>query len=441
MIAPRVASSPTVGGGAFELFGGRKSMSGTIAMLLLGLGTLLVGNGLLGTLLAIRARLEGFSNTAIGGLMAAYFLGYVMGTFLVPRLIRQVGHIRAFAVLAAMGSASVLGYGLLVHPIAWAVLRIITGTAVVGVYMVVESWLNEQATHSVRGRIFATYMVVTLLSLAAGQYLILISDAGTLVLFAIASILFTLGLVPTAATRVHAPQPLATSSVSLLHLFWLAPLAAGGAFIAGIVSGAFWSLGAVFAQRVGLLEPGIALFMSATIIGGALLQWPIGRLSDHLGRRLVLTLVSFASAAVALLSLQVMYTSLAALTACAFLYGGLMFSVYSLSVALMNDRLHTPSDALDATRGLLLIFGVGSIIGPAMGGSLLDWFGPGTLPAYSAACLGLLGLLGLIRLIWAKPIPLATWVRFTPMVRTTPVVLELLPQTDTQPELDLPPPT
>ncbi|MCB1826066.1 MAG: MFS transporter, partial [Candidatus Competibacteraceae bacterium] len=227
----------------------------------------------------------------------------------------------------------------------------------------------------------------------------------------------------------------------LTRLFWLAPLAAGGAFIAGIVSGAFWSLGAVFAQRVGLSEEGIALFMSATIIGGALLQWPIGRLSDHYSRRFMLTLVSFAATLVALLVLQVMYVSLGALTACAFLYGGLMFSIYSLSVAHMNDRLSAPGDVLDATRGLLLIFGMGSIAGPAIGGPLMDGFGPGTLPAYSATVLGLLGLFGLLRLIWAAPIPLVEQGRFVPMVRTTPVVLKMLPRTDTPTELDLPPPS
>jgi MFS family permease len=415
-------------------------MSGTIAMLLLGLGTLLVGTGLLGTLLGIRARLEGFTNTSIGILMAAYYLGYVMGTFLVPILIRRVGHIRTFAALAAIGSVSVLCYGLMVHPVAWAMLRVVTGIAVLGVYMVVESWLNEQAPHHVRGQIFAIYMVVTLVGLAAGQYLILTGDTGALTLFAIASILFTLGLVPIAATRIHAPQPQTTPSVSLMHLFWLAPLAACGAFMAGIVSGAFWSLGAVFAQRVGLSDEGIALFMSATILGGAFLQWPIGRLSDHFSRRFMLTLVSFSAALVALLALRVMYESLTGLIACAFLYGGLMFSVYSLSVALMNDRLSTPGEVLDATRGLLLIFGIGSIAGPAIGGPLMDWFGPGTIPTYSAATLSLLGLLGLVRLVWAKPIPLIEQGRFVLMVRTTPVVLEMLPQTDTQPELDLPPP-
>ncbi|MCB1776715.1 MAG: MFS transporter [Candidatus Competibacteraceae bacterium] len=411
-------------------------MSGTIAMLLLGLGALLVGNGLLGTLLGIRARLEGFTNTSIGALMAAYFLGYVLGTFLVPILIRRVGHIRTFAALAAMGSISVLCYGLVVHPVAWAVLRVVTGIAVLGVYMVVESWLNEQTPPSVRGRVFAMYMVVTLVGLAAGQYLILIGDTGALTLFAIASMLFTLGLVPIAATRIHAPQPQTTPPVSLIHLFWRAPLAACGAFIAGIVSGAFWSLGAVFAQRVGLSEEGIALFMSATILGGAFLQWPIGRLSDHYSRRFMLTLVSFSAALVALLALRVMHESLTALIACAFLYGGLMFSVYSLSVALMNDRLTTRWEVLDATRGLLLIFGIGSIAGPAIGGPLMDWFGPGTIPAYSAVTLGLLGLLGLVRLVWAKPIPLIAQGRFMPMVRTTPVVLEMLSQTDVQPELE-----
>jgi MFS family permease len=415
-------------------------MSGTVVMLLLGLGTLLVGTGLLGTLLGLRAKLEDFSNTAIGTIMTAYYLGYVIGTFVVPVLIRRVGHIRAFAAMAAIGSAAVLCHGLVVHPVAWFALRAVTGVAVLGVYMIVESWLNEQAPQVIRGQVFATYMMVSLISLALGQYLILVGDIGTLTLFAVAAMLFTLGLVPIAATRVHAPQPqLHPPALDFRHLLQLSPLATLGAFMAGIVNSAFWGLGAVFSQRIGLSEAGTALFMSATILGGALLQWPIGRWSDHRGRRGVLTLVSFAAMAVALLMLLVMRHSLAALIACAFLYGGLMFSIYSLSVAYMNDRLQTPGEVLEATRGLLLVYGIGAITGPILGGPLMDVFGPGTVPAYSAAVLGLLGTIGLARMVWRSPVPLAEQGEFVPMVRTTPMALEMLPQADAQMAMDLPP--
>ncbi len=181
-------------------------MTPTILILLSGLGLLLVGVGLLGTLLGVRATLAEFSNIDIGLIMGGYYAGYIAGTLLVPRVIRNVGHIRSFAAFAAVGASASLAFGLLVHPWVWLLLRIFSGLCVVGLYMVVESWLNEQSAGPARGRIFSLYMMSTLVALGAGQSLLLAGDTAELTLFALAAILISLGVVPVAVTRIHEPR-------------------------------------------------------------------------------------------------------------------------------------------------------------------------------------------------------------------------------------------
>lgn len=406
----------------------------TVFMLLSGLGILLVGTGLLGTLLGLRAQQELFSNTAIGAIMTAYYFGYVVGTFIVPVMIRSVGHIRTFSALAAIASTAVVCHGLFIDPYIWFGLRFLSGIAILGIYMVVESWLNEQAAQAIRGQVFAIYMMVNLGCLALGQYLILAGDISTLNLFAIASMLFTLGLVPIASTRVHPPEPqINPPSKSLPMLLRMSRLATVGAFMSGIVNSAFWGLGAVFATRIGLSETDTAIYMSITIAGGAILQWPIGRWSDRHGRRGVLTLVSFIAAILAILLVFSTHLSTTFLFVNTFLYGGMMFSIYSLSVTYMNDRLTSPEEILEATRGLLLVYGAGAVTGPILGGVLMDNFGPGTAPGYSAIILLVLSATGLSRILYKKAIPIEEQGTFVPIVRTTPVMLEMNPQTE--PEL------
>lgn len=414
-------------------------MSRTIFMLLSGLGTLLVGTGLLGTLLGLRARHEGFSNTQIGSIMTVYYLGYVVGTFLIPVLIRRVGHIRTFSALAAIASATVICQGLFPYYPSWLALRLITGVAVVGIYMVAESWLNEQSPKVVRGRIFAIYMMVSLGGLALGQYLIFLSDIQTLSLFAIAAMFITLGLVPIAGTRIHAPQPpqLTPPSMNLNNLFQLSRLSTVGAFMAGIANSTFWGLGAVFAHRAGFSEQSSAIYVSVTIIGGAILQWPIGRWSDRQGRRGMITTVSLFASLFALLLLVSMNLSAPIFFLNTFFYGGMLFSIYSLSVTYMNDRLSSSEQILEATRGLLFVYGAGAIIGPILSGFLMDRFGPGAVPWFSALILGLLSLYGTTRVLFQKPIPTDHLGTFVPMVRTTPIVIEMMPQSEPQGSLDL----
>jgi MFS family permease len=408
----------------------------TIVLLLVGLDILLVGVGLLGTLLGVRAALESFGNAETGLIMTGYYVGYILGTLLGPRIVRQVGHIRAFATFAALAAASALAFGLWIDSWAWLLLRILNGAAVVGVYMVVESWLNAQTPGIRRGRVFAGYMLSTLAALAAGQFLLLTYHPQGLELFALAALLLVLGLIPVAATRVSEPRIELAATLHLSHLYRLSPLGAVGSFGAGAVSGAFWGMTAVFAQRIGMSAAEIATLMSATILGGVMLQLPIGHFSDRHDRRTVLIVVSLCSAAAALLAAWLVYRELPGLVPVAFVYGGLMFSLYGLSVAHTNDQIQA-DQVLAATRGLLLLYGLGAVSGPLLGGLMMDRFGPLGLPVLSAVFLLLLAGFGLYRITRRTAPATADQGAFVPLVRTTPVALEMHPEAELEPELDL----
>lgn len=231
-----------------------RNSTSSISSLLLGISILLIGAGLLTTLLGIRAVVEGFSDTVIGFIMSSYFVGSVVGTYLCPVLIRRVGHIRSFSAMAAIAAAATLCHVLFIDALVWAVLRFVVGFFVLGLYMVVESWLNAQVTSHRRGKIFALYMGTTLAALALSQLLLLIGDQQGSMPFVLAALMFTLGLVPVALTEMREPKLIETASLSLARLYHQSPLGVVGAFGSGLVVGAFWGMGAVFGQSVGLTQ-------------------------------------------------------------------------------------------------------------------------------------------------------------------------------------------
>jgi MFS family permease len=322
-----------------------------------------------------------FPVTVTGVVMSAYFAGFIVGTYLCPAIIRRAGHIRAFAAMASVASTMPILHALLVNPWAWGALRLITGICIVGLYMVIESWLNALAPNAQRGKIFAAYMAITLGALAFGQFLILIGDVLGFTPFALVSILLSLALVPVAMTRVPEPPPVSAPRPALRQLFAVAPVGCVGALASGLLNGAFFGMGAVFAQRVGMGEAGVASFMSATIIGGALLQWPVGHLSDRRDRRLVLAAVCVLAALLVALAFVAESFSSPVLPIVFFFYGGLAFTVYGISVAHVNDLLE-PAQILQATGSLLLLHGIGAVIGPTAAGFLMDQLGPGSLLVY-----------------------------------------------------------
>jgi len=390
-----------------------------------------VGIGLLFTALGLRAGLMGYPVTVTGLVMSAYFAGFILGTYVCPAIIRRAGHIRAFAAMASVASTMPILHALVLTPWAWGALRLLTGACVVGLYMVIESWLNQLAPNSGRGKIFAAYMATTLGALALGQYLILIGDVVGFTPFALVSILLSLALVPVALTRVREPPPVAAPRPALRRLFAIAPVGFVGALASGLLNGAFFGMGAVFAQRVGMHEAGVAAFMSATIIGGALLQWPIGQLSDRRDRRLVLAAVCASAALLAALAFFAERFSGPLLLTVAFFYGGLAFTVYGISVAHVNDLLE-PARVLEATGTLLLLHGIGAVIGPSAAGFLMQTLGPGSLLVYFALVLCAAGAYALYRYKLVTRRPVGEPYGYVPMADSSQALLQLDPRTETE---------
>ncbi len=398
-----------------------------IYTLLLGIAVILAGNGLLGTLLGVRGEAEGFSSAVLGVVMAAYFLGFMLGTLLIPGWVRQFGHIRVFAALASMASVVALAHGLLVLPELWFLLRLISGICIVGIYIVIESWLNAQTGNEQRGHVFAVYMTTTLIGLGIGQFLLVLGDPGQLELFALVSVLLSLGLIPVAFTRVVEPKLGSSVRFGVRRLYQTSPLGVIGALFSGLGGGAFWALGPVFAVGIGLPTAGVAVFMGMTIIGGVLMLWPVGRLSDRYDRRRVLMWVCTATALAAAMGSWLVTLGWYPVLAAGFAYGAFSFSIYALSAAHTNDHL-AAEDMLEATSGLQLLWGIGATIGPVLAGFAMHWFGPWLLLPF----LGLAGLVPAVFARWrmsvAPPVPLEAQGDYVPQFATSPVALEMYPE-------------
>lgn len=408
-----------------------------LTALLLGVALLLTGSGLLGTLLAVRGGAEGFSADALGWVMSGYFAGFFIGTFTAPPLIRRIGHSRAFAFHAALATMAVLLHPLWVSPGAWAVLRILTGIALVGLYTVIESWLNAEPDPQRRSRVFSLYMMVNLSALALGQVLLMLGDAGSATLFTVIALLVCAAMLPVTATRLHQPEVPSVPRLTLARLYAVAPVATVAAGLSGLAMGAFWGLLPVFAGQIGLQGDGVPMFMLVAILGGALLQWPLGRISDGHDRRLGLVALSLAAAGIAVMAaMPPIQQQLHLMFGLVFCYGGLVFALYPFAVAHMLDYLPS-EDLLSGCSSLLLVHGVGAAIGPALAGMLMDHLGAPALPLFFATVLVALAAFTAMRLLRharlrTHPAP------FRPMLRTTPSALELMAETES-PAHDIPP--
>jgi len=400
------------------------SSRGSVVILLIATAILMLGGGLFSTLLAVRANLEGFSAFTIGFVMSGYFLGYMLGAFLCVKAIEDVGHIRTFSALAALVSAIAISHAIFVHPLVWMVFRLLAGICIVGLFLVIESWLNAEAPPGKRGRVFAIYMVVYLSAMAGGQLLLTLADPRTFVLFGVASILFALAVIPTALTRVRAPAPQPAGGMDLRRLFRISTLGVTTCFIVGIIGGAFWSLAAVFVLRSGLGEAQVAYFMTAAIAGGMAAQIPVGRFSDTHDRTGVLAgvalLLTIAATVLSLLSGQ----WAAAMIVAAFLFGAFYFPLYSLAVAHTHDQIG-PEYAVGATRGLMFVYGVGAVIGPVIGGALMGIAGPRSLFLFMATIGAALTALSMYWYRVRPTVPVAEQSTFVPMIRTSHEALSM----------------
>ena len=397
-----------------------------IASLLGGTALLLLGVGLLNTLIPLRGNLYGYSNTLLGGLTSAYYAGYLAGTFAIPPLVHRIGYIRTFAFCTACMACVVLLHALSPDPLLWLLLRLLAGIVLVGLYMLIESWLNASAPPAQRGSVFAAYMVVNLGSLALAQQLLRI-DGQPFVLYTVVALLICAATLPVVATRLAQPALQPTPRLRLSRLFASAPSAGVGAMLSGLGMGAFWGLLPVYVQNTGFEATDVATYMSVAIVGGALLQWPLGRLSDRHDRRIALALVCAGACALAMIAPFLAGVRTASL-AMIFLYGGLAFAVYPIVVAHLVDHL-PPEDLMTASSSVLLIYGIGSALGPLIAGALMSAMGAWSLFGWFALTQGATALYAGYRYQTFRRTG-ADEAHFRPMLRTTPSALELMPETD-----------
>lgn len=374
-----------------------KSVLAPVAALLFSVSLLLVGQGLMGTLLPVRASLEGFSTLSIGAFGASYFLGFTIGCLKGGELVQRVGHVRVFLAMAAIASASPLLHSLIVDPVAWSPLRFVTGFCLAVLYVVIESWLNEAATNENRGIVFGTYAMITLLVLAAGQMMTLLYDPAGMQLFAIASVLVSLAAIPVALSTSPSPELPETARVDLRGLYRISPAGTLGCLAAGFANGAFWALAPVFTGWVSADSALAAWFMTAAVLGGAAAQWPLGLLSDRLGRRHVLTLVAVVAAIVGAL-LYGLSGHIGTVTICVLgaLWGALAFPLYTIAVAHANDYAD-PSEYVNVSSGLLLMYGIGATVGPFIASTMMTAISSRLLFGFSFAVHTLLAGFALYR--------------------------------------------
>ena len=365
--------------------------------LLLGMGILMLGAGLQSSLLGIRATLEGFPTTVTGLIMSCYYVGYLFGTIMAPRLVRKVGHIRAFAALAAVASAVVLVHGEFVNPPTWAAMRLVSGLCFAGIYVVAESWLNDRATRETRGRLFAIYMVVLYVGLGTAQFLLLPWNPETTAPFMMVSVLISVAMVPIVFSAQQAPEVALPRQVRLRDLYRDSPLGVVGVTVSGLISSVIFSMGPVYARLSGLEMTKVAAFMSVSILAGVVMQYPIGRLSDRIDRRTMIALVCMIATSVAagiVVFRRMPHALFLTLTAA---FSGFALTLYSLSVSHVNDKLD-PAEMVAASSKLLRINGTAAAFGPLLMGGLIAVFGT---PAYFAALGSLTGALTVYDL-WRK---------------------------------------
>ena len=356
-----------------------------VTALLLSVAILLTGHGLQLTLLPVHAQGLAWTPYAIGATGSVYFLGFVLGCVVIPSIVARVGHVRTFMVMSAIATMALLGAGLWATLPSWLALRAATGFALSGLYMVIESWLNEVSPREHRGRVLAVYSMICLLGMALGQLLMVLGTPDELDLFVVGGILLCLAIVPVGLTRVASPPPLPSIRFKPSVLLEASRVSVVCALFAGLVTGSFWSLGPVVGQAFGLDAGAIGALMGAGILGGALAQMPIGRLSDLTDRRLVIGGIMTAGAAVAAMGALFAADNVLLLYVAIFLIGATTMPIYALCIAHASDNTHVP--LVEVASGVLIVHSVGSIVGPVIVAALIDLNGAPSYFWYVLACL------------------------------------------------------
>ncbi len=374
-----------------------KAVLSSIGALLLSAAILLAGGGLLSTLIAIRAEIEGFPIFAIGILTSAYFAGFIGGCLGTPFLVKRVGHVRVFAALSALIAAATLMHAITINVGTWICLRILTGFSFAGLYILIESWINAQAPNENRGQVLSIYRMVDLGAVTAGQFMLNLADPGDFVLFSLVAIFICLAIFPISLSTSKAPITVTQTSLNIGKIIQTSPLAVIGCTVVGIANGSFWGVAPVLVSQLGHPIVAVSSFMSIAILFGAVLQWPVGWLSDRWGRRIVIIIISMASAVSGVFLWRYAPMSLNMLLIGGAIYGSFAMQLFGLAAAHANDYAE-PHEFVSISGGLLLIYGVGSVIGPTVAPIVMKAYGPSSMFAFTACVHFVLAIYGFYRL-------------------------------------------
>jgi len=400
-----------------------------VAPILTGTALLLVGNGVFSTFLALRMSLEGFATGSIGLVVASYSVGFLAGCRFAPPLIRRVGHIRAFAVLAGATCAFTLLYPFVISTIPWVILRAFNGAAAAGMFMITESWLTHRTRSNERGRVLAVYTIANKLAFGGGQFLLGLADPAGQLLFMVPAIAYALSLLPVALTVEAAPPIQDARRMPLAELYQASPLGVVGVLLAGFIGSSISGLAPVFAQQIGLSPVGVGQFIAVLTVGGLVLMWPIGWLSDRFDRRLVL-LTTTILMALSTIGLAVAWSwSTLSLYVLIALFGGLSGAIYPICVAHTNDFIDR-SQVVSVSGSLLLLWSVGATAGPLAASPLMDAFGPSALFWLATAFSLILALFTSYRRRKRVGRPVPEQSPFVPEAAITPEASTLDPRAD-----------
>lgn len=406
-----------------------------IYALFLGSALLMFGGGLQGLLLSVRGAEEDFSLFALGLIGTGWSVGFVAGSLMVPQIVRNVGHIRGFSVMAAIGTITILLNLLWINDVGWILLRALSGFCFAGAAMIVESWLNEVADNKSRGTIFSIYTTINMAASTLGQIAMSVTGTAGYIPFVVGAISFICAVLPTALTSSPQPRPISSAKIDVPLLYRTSPVAAIAAFSVGMANGAFGTLAPVYGYERGLDPSGIAFLFAIAAILGAIAQVPFGRLSDHIDRRLVLIGLSGFAALVGATTVIInpepgwgMYVLFAA-------YGFAANPIYAVAVAHANDFAKDGEFAKIA-GGMLLIMGVGLALGPAVASTIMSVWNPVGLFLITATFHGALAGAAYLRMRVRKSVDAAERAPFQPMSdhNATPESFVLDPRADNDDE-------
>ncbi len=427
-LAHRDAPALSLGQAVIGLGKGMLRQYGAVGAIVGGASVLQLGNSLVAVLIPLQLNLAGVSAILIGLVASAYGVGFLLGCFRAHLLIRSVGHIRAFAALAAISAILTLALTLARDPWLWFLLRLCSGFCLAGLFIVAEGWLNAATPRSQRGRVIAFYLVSTKAAIVLGQLGLAYGAIGGSAFFMVASAAFSLSLVPIALTHTHEPPLPRLVLMGLRELYRLAPAAIVGCLGSGLLNSAFQSMTPVYGADRGLTVAVIVVLLSLPQIGSLFAQWPLGWLSDRIDRRLVIIGCTSFIAALSLIILLVAPRHALGLGVLFLLWGASSYSVYGVCVAHAGDFAEA-DQMVGVSSGALFAWAVGSMLGPTLAAPVMTAIGPGGLFAYTTIIALAISLFSVWRMTRRRPVPLAERTDFVNLPATSPALAGIDPRT------------